>query len=250
MKLNKADTQLGVQFNVVEFEASDILSLIQDPTKLAAIVAAVNADRRQKIALVDARYDLSAKIATSYGFARKTKDVIVDGQTTQVPDETESKHIKRFTDALVDGSHTAEGWTVPSGDATVKENVATAFLQSIANTCGDKEHDGAKCYILNLDKTIRKGGTGLIPKWAMEAATTIITNKNTGTWVERFTNGYTTNRGIVIDAFVFAPFEQKAAKGSTPEGKEVVHQSNIKNLAKAINEVRRQENEKSQPDFA
>jgi hypothetical protein len=248
MKLSKADTQLGIQFNVVEFDAKDILTLVQEPEKLARITEAVNADRRQKIALVDARYDLSVKV-DGLGFKRVTKDVTVDGTTTQVPDETEGKHIKRFTDALADGSFTTDGFTLPSGDETNKQNAAIAFLQKLAFTCGDKEFDGQPAYILNLDKTVRKAGTGLIPKWALEAATTIIANKNTGSWATKFANGYTNNKGIVIDPIVHGDFEQKAAKGSIPEEKEAVHASNIKNLAKAITEVRRQENEKTQAEY-
>jgi hypothetical protein len=239
MKQQKANTQLGVTFNVVEFEDSDILSLISDPAKLARITDCVNADRRQKIALVDARYDLSEKI-NGLGFARKTKDVTVDGATTQVPDETEGSHIKRFTDALVDGSFSTPGWTVPSGDAKVKETAALAFLQSLADACG--------VYTLNLDKAVRKGGTGLIPKWALEAAGNIIKNGTQASWVEKFSKGYTTNRGIVIDAFVFGDFQQVGT--GTPEQIEATHQSNLKNLAKAISEVRRQENEKVQVEFA
>jgi hypothetical protein len=240
MKSNKANTQLGVTFNVVEFEDSDILSLISDPAKLARITDCVNADRRQKIALVDARYDLSEKLAKEYGFARKTKDVSVDGTTTQVHDETEGAHIKRFTDAIADGSHEVSGFTPPSGDAKVKENAALVFLQSVADACG--------VYTLNLDKAVRKAGTGLIPKWALEAASTIIKNGNQAAWVAKFASGYTNNKGIVIDPIVHGDFQQVATSG-TAEAIEAVNQSNVKNLAKAITEVRRQENEKTQVEF-
>ena len=241
MKQTKANTQLGVTFNVVEFEESDILTLSADPAKLVRITEAVNADRRQKVALVDARYDLSEKIDKSFSFSRKTKSVVADGVTTTVPDETEGAHIKRFTDAIADGSHTVSGFTPSSGDAKAKEVSALAFLQSIA--------DGLGVYTLNLDKAVRKGGTGLIPKWALDAAATIIKNGNQATWATKFATGYTNNKGIVIDAFTAGDFQQVAHHGSTPEAIEVVHQSNVKNLAKAIAEVRRQENEKTQVEF-
>lgn len=250
MKLNNANTQLGVTFRVVEFDEKDILNLVQQPTYLTRITDAVNADRRQKIALVDARYDLSEKIGT-LGFARKTKQIVKDGNTITVPDETEAAYIKRFIDALVTGAHTTDGFSLPSGDEKVKETAALAFLQSIANTLGDKTHEGQPAYELNLEKTVRAaGGGGLIPKWATEAATAIITNKNTAKWEANFTNGYTTNRGIAITPITFGSFTQKAEKVSTVEQKEAVHASNIRNLAKAIVEVRRQENEQLQPEFA
>ena len=108
MKQNKANTQLGVTFNVVEFEDSDILSLISDPVKLTRITDCVNADRRQKIALVDARYDLSEKISTSYGFTRKTKNVVADGVTTTVPDETEGAHPEVGVGRCCDHHHERE----------------------------------------------------------------------------------------------------------------------------------------------
>lgn len=248
MKINLASTQLGVNFRVSEYEDADILALVADPTKLTRVTDAVNADRRQKVALVDARYDLSEKV-DALGFKRLTETVTKDGESTTVPSETEGKHIKRFVDALVAGSFTTPGFTLPSGDEKVKENGALAFLQDLAYTCGDKtDDDGKPVYVLTLDKTARKAGTGLIPKWAMEAATTIIKNGNQAPWLTKFTNGYTTNRGIVIDGFVPADFQQTG--GTTPEEKQNVYQSNVKNLAKAIVEVRRQENEKTQVEFA
>jgi butyrate kinase len=84
----------------------------------------------------------------------------------------------------------------------------------------------------------------------MEAAATIITNKNQQAWVDKFTTGYTTNRGILIDPIVFESFVEKAHKQATPEEREAVHALNVKHLAKAITEVRKQENEKMQPEFA
>jgi hypothetical protein len=248
-KLNLADTQLGVKFRVVEFTDADIQEFAADPVKLTRITDAVNADRRQKVALVDARYDLSVAVA-ALGFARLSKSVTKDGETTEVPTETENTHIGRFVTEIAAGNFNVDGFTAPAGDPAVRETAAIAFLQTLAYKQGDKTYEDQPAYVLTLDKTVRKGGTGLIPKWAMEAAATIITNKNQQAWVDKFTTGYTTNRGIWIDPIVFESFVEKAHKQATPEEREAVHALNVKHLAKAITEVRKQENEKLQPEFA
>ena len=249
MKLNQADTQLGVKFNVVEFEDTDILSMVTDPTKLARVTDCVNADRRQKIALVDARFDLSEKI-TAITFSRLTKQITKDNVSVTVPAETEGEHIKRFTDALVKGTFETPGFTLPSGDEKQKETAAYAFLQSIASTCGDKTFNNQPAYVLDITKAVRKPGTGLIAKWAMDAAATIIKNGNQAAWVTKFTSGYTSPRGIAIPPITFGDFTAVAAHHSTPEQVQAVHETNQKNLAKAIAEVRRIENDLMQPEFA
>jgi len=249
MKLNLANTQLGVQFRVVEFDDADILNLVQDPKTLARVTDCVNADRRQKVALVDGRFDLSEKINAS-GFSRLTKPVTKDGETTQVPTETEGAHIKRYVDAVATGAFTPADFTLSSGDDAAKQASAVVHLQALAFTCGDKTFEDKVVYILDINAAVRKGGTGLIPKWAMEAAANIIGNKNASAWAEKFATGYTSARGIAIDPITCGDFQQKAAKGATPEEKEAVNASNVKNLAKACVEARRQETEKMQPEFA
>lgn len=250
MKTNLADTQLGVQFRIVEFQDADILALVQDPAKLTRVTDCVNADRRQKVALVDARYDLSVLIHES-GFERKYDVAIKDGEEVKTPAETENTHIKRFIDALVDGSYAPTGFTLPSGDDKTKEIAALAYLQKLAFTCGDKTDEaGNPCYTLDINKAVRKAGTGLLPKWALEAAAQIIKNGNQASWAEKFAKGYTSARGIVIDPIAAGNFQQVAASNATAEEIEAVHQSNVKNLAKACVEARRQETEKMQPEFA
>ena len=250
MKTNLANTQLGVDFRVLEFTDAEVLALAQDPAKLTRITDCVNADRRQKVALVDARYDLSVLIHES-GFERKYDVAVKDGEEVKTPAETENTHIKRFIDALVAGTFTPAGFTLPSGDDKVKETAAIAYLQKLAFTCGDKrDADGNPCYVLDINKAVRKPGTGLIPKWALEAAANIIKNGNQATWAEKFAKGYTSARGIVIDPINHGSFTQTAPEGSTAEAIEAVNQSNIKNLAKACVEARRQETDKMQPEFA
>jgi len=250
MKLTSADTQIGVTFRIVEFEDSDILSLVQDPTKLARVTDCVNADRRQKVALVEARYDLSQKLNNDYGFKMLMETVKKDGEDVEVPAETEGKHIQRFVDALVDGTASPSGWTKPSGDAKVVENAAYAFLQTIANTCGDKTHDGKPCYILDINKAIRKPGVGLLPKYAKDAATNIINNGSQAKWAEKFTNGYTSGSGIAIDPIAFEAFDVVPPADASPADKQAILDRNIRNLARCIVEVRRQEEAKRAPEFA
>ena len=252
MKLTQADTQLGVTFSVVEFEEADIVSLIQDPTKLSRITDCVNADRRQKVALVDARFDLSEslKSLTPSGFARKTEQVKKDNELVDVPAETESQHIKRFIDGLVTGSFTTDGFHLPSGDDKVKEAAAYHFLQSLAAKCGDKEHDGKAAYVLNLDKAARQAGSGLVPKWAMDGAAQIIANGSQEKWAAKFTTGYTSGSGVAITPFPFEDFSVVAAHNATADEKAAVHETNKKRLAKCLVEQRRQENAARSGEFA
>jgi hypothetical protein len=250
MKLNKAGTQLGITFNVIEFEDSDILGFIQDPTKVTRVTDCVNADRRQKVALVEGRSDLSEKIDT-LGFTRKTKQVTKDGETVTVPAETEGEHIDRFTASLADGSFTTPGFNKPSGDAKTAQKAAEAFLQSIADTCGDKvDAEGKPCYVLDITKAIRKPGTGLVPKWAMAGATQIITNGSQQKWAEKFTTGYTSGSGVAIDPIAFENFQVVPAHHLPPDEKQAVLHRNTINLAKALIEQRRQEDAKRAPEFA
>lgn len=245
-----ANTQLGVTFRVVEFEDSDILTLVQDPTKLARVTDCVNADRRQKVALVDARADLSEKI-DGLGFARKTKQVTKDGETITVPAETEGEHIDRYTASLADGSTTNPNFTRPSGDAKVQQTAAEKFLQTIADTCGDKiADDGNPAYVLDITKAVRKAGTGLIAKWAMTGAQNIITNGSQANWAAKFTSGYTSGSGVAIDPIAFENFQVVPDASLSPADKAAVLHRNVINLAKCLVEQRRQEDAKRAPEFA
>jgi hypothetical protein len=272
MKLTHAGTQLGVTFKVVEWEDTDILGMIQDPKLLQRVTDCVNADRRQKVALVAGRYDLSVLIGAGtepdgspieglevkpLGFARTTKTASKNNETVYLWKETENEHINRFVDALVDGSVTPPGWTMPSGDNKVKETHAIKFLQTLADTCGDDKFTGttedaeglktsvtdAVCYILDITKEPRKGGTGLIPKWAMDTADLIINANLAEKSRAKHMAGYTNSTGITIDPIVCGEL-RTPEHHHTPEEKEQVHQSNRKTIAKWCYAARAQENEK------
>ncbi|MDE2097272.1 MAG: hypothetical protein KGL39_08525 [Patescibacteria group bacterium] len=272
MKLNKANTQLGVTFNVVEFEPADILAASQNPESLARIVECVNADRRQKVALVDARYDLSQRVGQNdldgkpfdppgLGFQRKTKGTGDDVAW----DQTENDHIKAFVDAVASGAFTVPDLTLPAGDMETREKAVWAYLQTLADKLGDSiindgqvkgtsvisetgasVPDGTTCYVLDLARAVRKSGQGpAIPKYALEAADTIIKNGSQEKWYNNFTHGYTAASGIIIDAFSVTDFRHHAPHHATADEKEAVHQANRKALARAIHTARTQENEKT-----
>lgn len=250
MKNTTANTQFGVTFPVIEFEDADVLALVQDPTKLTRITDCMNADRRQKKALVEARFDLASRIGAGdtdakivgLGFARKMETVTKDGEAVEVPAETEVEYFKRFLDELAAGTATAEGFTLPSGDAATRDKAAKAFLQTLANE---------RTYTLDLEETIRKGGgSNLVPKWAKEGATNIIANNSQEKWAERFTNGYTSAAGVSIAPFAFSDFSVVAPHHATPDEKQKVHEKNVLNLAKGLVEQRRQENASRSGEFA
>ena len=72
MKVNLVSSQ-RVKVRVMEYEDADILAAVQ-AGKVAELTTAVNADRRQKVALVDFRADLSDLIEKA-GFPAKVKTV-------------------------------------------------------------------------------------------------------------------------------------------------------------------------------
>lgn len=248
MKSQLASSQ-RVKVRVIEYEDSDIAALVA-AGKISELTTAINADRRQKVALVDFRADLSEKI-TALSFARKVEQITKDGKTEETHGETEGDHIGRFVDALALGTLTLPDFTLPSGDDKVKETAALAYLQKLAFTCGDKkDSDGNPCYELDVNRPVStSAGKNLIPKWAMEAASNIIKNGSQDKWVTNFTSGYTSASGVAIDPIVFEDFKQVAPDGSTPEAIQGVLDLNIKNLAKAIKAVRAQEDAKRAPEF-
>lgn len=248
MKSQLASSQ-RVKVRVIEYEDSDIAALVA-AGKISELTTAINADRRQKVALVDFRADLSDKIE-ALGFKRKTETVTKDGKSEEQPAETEGDQIGRFVDALATGTFPVTDFTLPSGDDKVKETAALAYLQKLAFTCGDKKDvDGNPCYELDVNRPVStSAGKNLIPKWAMEAATNIIKNGSQAKWVGNFTNGYTSASGVAIDPIAFDSFVAVAPDGSTPEAIQAVLDQNIKNLAKAIKAVRAQEDAKRAPEF-
>jgi preprotein translocase subunit YajC len=241
MKLIQANTQFGVTFPVNEFEDADVLLLVQEPTKLTRITDCMNADRRQKKALVEARYDLASRIASGdeeakivgLGFLRKMETVKKDDVEVEIPAETEVEFFKRFIDALVTGEFAPDGFSLPSGDNKVKEKAALAFLQTLASE---------RTYTLDLEQTVRKGGSGLIPKWAMETAKNIIAANLAEKSRNKHLAGYTNGSGYVIAPIVCDEL-QHAPSHATADEKEKVHQANIKAVAKWCHAAQKQENE-------
>lgn len=261
MKLNLASSA-GVKARVMEYDEADVSALVT-AGKIAEITIAINADRRQKVALVEFRAELSDRIGagreataaegttpaqpaiTGLGFAIKTTTVKKDGADVTVPDETEGDHIKRFIAALVDGTFTHPLIVISSGDAKAKEASAYVALQAIADQCGDeKTPDGLPCYTLNIDRPVRTGGSGnLVPKWALEGATKILAGPNVESWVAKFTNGFTSPEGIVIDPIAFSSFTADGTDEATVA-------QNRKNLAKALVEYDKQKRAKTASEFA
>jgi len=238
-----------VKVRVIEYEEKDILELAQNG-KLSELTVAINADRRQKVALVAFRADASEKIEAK-GFSRKTTTVTKDGETSEVPSETEGDHIQRWIDALASGSFTEPDFTLPSGDDQVKETAALAHFQKLAFTCGDHtDDDGNPAYKLDVNRPERTASKGILPKWALEAAGNIIKNNSQAKWIKNFTEGYTSGSGITIDPIPFESFGAHAPAHATPEEKELVHKTNQKRLASAIVTVRKQEEAKRAPEFA
>ena len=245
----------GVEVRVVEYEDDDIIELVNNG-KAALVTTCVNADRRQKVALVDFRADLSVKIGegdpehniTGLGFNRKTETIQKDGQSVEVYAETEGQQIGRFVDALADGSFAPSDFTLIGQDDKAKTACAIAYLQKLASQLGP--------YTLDVNRPERAPSTGLVPKWCMNAATQIVNGEAKKTTVkdcvEMFTAGYTSPEGVAIDPVPFVPFDVKAHKNATPEEKEAVRTANIKNLAKAIHAADRQKQTKlqAQNEFA
>jgi hypothetical protein len=247
----------GVKVRVLEYDEADIVRLVGEG-KVAELTVAINADRRQKVALVEFRADLSTLIGdgneetkvVGLGFSPKTKSVVRDGETIEAPGETNGEHIDRFVSALQNGEFSPPGFALPSGDDKAKETAAYTYLQSLAFKCGDaKDDEGNACYILDITRTPRTGSGGLIPKWANDAATNIFNNKSQHAWHEKLTNGFTNQRGVVIDPIPHDDFLSTPDHHATPEVKEQHHKNNVKKLAKALMAYDKQEKAKTASEF-
>ena len=239
-KLNLASSQ-RVKVRVLEYTNEEILALANNPTTLGLITTGVNDDRRQKVALVDFRADLSEKLE-ALQFKRTTKTVIKDGKEESAYDETEGEHIGRFIVALSDGTFTPSGFTYNStADDKQKTNAALAYLQTIANECGDnKTDDGLACYKLDIARQVRERKGPGIPKWAQEQATEVY-NLNGGVKAAHlFRTGFTNPAGIVIDPFPFEDFTEHVHAHATPEERETHRKTMIVRLARAFQEVEAQ----------
>lgn len=261
MKLNLASSA-GVKARVMEYDEADVSALVT-AGKIAEITIAINADRRQKVALVEFRAELSDRIGAGreataaegttpaqpaiigLGFKRAVKDTVIkNGESIEIL-ITEGDHIAAFVAALTAGTFTHPSIVISSGDAKAKEASAYVALQAIADQCGDeKTPDGLPCYTLNIDRPVRTGGSGnLVPKWALEGATKILAGPNVESWVAKFTNGFTSPEGIVIDPIAFSSFTAAGTDEATVS-------QNRKNLAKALVEYDKQKRAKTASEFA
>jgi hypothetical protein len=230
-----------IKVRVIEYEPADILAFVQDPTKLQEVTVAVNADRRQKVALVDFRSDFSERII-GLGYSRLMKqDTKKDGTAIEVPDETEGEHIDRFFDSLIAGNFTPNDFTFNGAvDEKAKTEAVMAYMQTLAFKCGDAtDADGNPAYKLDISRPEPKAKATKVDQWALDGAKKIIDNKNTKHWHDILTKGFTSPDGIQIDPVGFEPFHGKDAKELAPE---VVH----KNLARALVAYKKQETRKKQ----
>lgn len=244
MKLNLASSQ-SVKTRIMEYEDSDIVALVNGG-KVAEITIAVNADRRQKEALVQFRKDLLGKIV-ALGFVTEKETIVKDGESIEQDKNTEGEEIKRFIDALVTGTFTHPTITISSGDEKAKETSAYAALQALAFECGDeKTPDGLPCYVLDVSRPVRTStGSNLLPKWALEAATKIMAGgaHRVAHWKSQFANGFTSPEGIAIDPIPHAPFDTHGTD-------EAVVTANRKALARALVDYDKQKRAKTASEFA
>lgn len=200
------------------------------------IVDLLNKYGRQKDSLVNARDFLSEVVDTEagkvfkyddkefkgLGFPRLTKK---DGDKT-VPSETETEHLDRFASAVAAGKVTVPGFTPTGTDPAAKEESVWTFLQKVIEQHGPFPFD--------LNASTRVGKPKKPAVYAVTAATNIINNHNEAGWAKKFTQGYESPGFGFVDPITFSDFQQKPAKGATPEQVEAVRQSNINNLAFAI----------------
>ena len=251
MKVNLVSSQ-RVKVRVMEYEDADILAAVQ-AGKVAELTTAVNADRRQKVALVDFRADLSDLIEKA-GFPAKVKTVTKDGKSVEEPDETQGEHIARFRDALAAGTFTLEGFTLPTGAAVTekdKDTASNAFIQTLADQCGDqKTEDGTTYYVLSIDRPEPKARTGKVAQWAIDKATAAFAKgaDNVAKWVAQFNAGFTSPEGIVIDPIPLVL--ETAPTDATAEQTAAITKANITAFAAAIAAYAKQKAAKSSNEFA
>ena len=252
MKVNLVSSQ-RVKVRVMEYEDADILAAVQ-AGKVAELTTAVNADRRQKVALVDFRADLSELIEKSASFPVKMKTVTKDGKSVEEPDETEGEHIARFRDALAAGTVTPTGFTLPDGAAVTekdKDTAANAYIQTLANQCGDqKAADGTTYYVLSIDRPEPKARAGKVAQWAIDKATAAFAkgHQNVAKWVAQFNAGFTSPEGIVIDPIPLTL--EVTHPHHTAEEASAVTKTNITAFASAIAAYAKQKAAKSSNEFA
>lgn len=225
-------------FRVKQYEDTDIQTLSKDPAKLRLVTNAINLYVRQKDCLVRGRTALLALIVEKAKYVRPTDKITVDGKEETEFRNTEGEDIKAFINGLSKGTITNAAVTAP--DEETRETQALAYLQTLANLCGEQDKDGKPlenppCFVVDLSEAEkRESKPKKLPVYALEGATNIINNKSEKKWLDRFTKGYTNSAGIVLPAISFEPFTIAAPKDAKPEETQAIREKNIQNLGWAL----------------
>lgn len=177
-------------FRVKEFET--LAEITASAGSEDAAVGFINKYLRQKSALVEGRSQLSDKLETLGLLPRETKTVekttkddkgVETKTNVTVYAETEGDYIDRFVETASKGTFTIPGVEV-NGKAVL------AYVQSIANTCGDEDtadENGFLCFVLDAKKTERVAKDKVPAKVYLTAAQKIIDNNNQDKWTKTFT---------------------------------------------------------------
>lgn len=254
-------------FRVNIYETAEIVELVKDPKKLALVTNVVNMYLGQKDVLVWGRGDLvhAMQIKTSLPRATK-KETNDEGVERVVFAETEAQYKERFVAEAVKGN-VKEVKVDPAQDADAREKAVYAFLQNLANQCGDFDEKGnpvprdkddwltapAFAYKLDVTRPEKSSKPKTAPKYALEGASNIIDKggeKSVKAWIEKLSKGFTAKTGEKITPIAFAPFDTKPAAGATPEAVEAIRQTNLNNLAMAIVDVEEQKRAQRAGEYA
>lgn len=197
-KQHVASLGLPNGFPVAQYEnLKEITDAVNgDETKVVDIV---NKYLRQKGPLVDGRDMLSEHVAEKLGFSVKTRTVTKEGDNgekveSQVPDETEGKHLDRFVAAVVSGTATVPGIHFKETDnEEQKEAHVWSFLQKVADKF-DLRVDAKTPERVSRPKKYEN-----LPKYARDGAENIIKNGTQAKWKKTFEK-----EGIPFEDFTVA----------------------------------------------
>ena len=207
-----------IKIPVQHFETLDEV-LAHVGNDASKIVSVLNMYGQQKDALVEGREYLSEQVVSHYKFPRKTVTVVVDGTPTEVDDDTDNDHVKRFIAAVANGAHNVEN--VHGKTVEARQTEISNALQSVLDKHG--------AFTINLNAAQRVGKPKEPADYSIKAAVSIIAANKQGEWVSRFTNGF---GGVPPTSF--EDFTVKAHKKATPEEVEAIHKQNVRRLAFAI----------------
>ena len=253
-------------FRVNIYEAAEVVELTKDPKKLANITNFINMYLGQKDVLVWGRADLVHSVQVKTSFNRLTEKNMIDGKERIDFAETEAEYLKRFVEEAIKGG-VKEIKVDLAQEPDAREKVVYAFLQALANQCGDFDEKGtavvrdkddwltgpAYAYKLDVTRPEKKAAVAKIPKYALEGASNIIDkggDKSVKAWAEKLTKGFTAKTGEKIMPIAFLPFDTKATNGAPPEAVEAIRQTNLNNLALAIVEIEEQKRTQRAGEYA